>query len=66
MDTQKMNELASDVKDIKDAILGEGTHKNNGVLDRISRNETRITALEKFFWTAIGGGSLLIIILQLL
>ena len=38
-------ELRSDVKDIKDALLGGGTHKDKGVLDRLTKTEKRISTL---------------------
>lgn len=66
MDSQKINELASDVKDIKDAILGGGTHKDKGVLDRLTKTETRISTLERVFWVALGGGSVIVFLLNVI
>ena len=59
-------ELRSDVKDIKDALLGGGTHKDKGILDRLTKTETRISTLERVFWLALGGGSVIVFVLNVI
>jgi len=60
-----LDELKRDVKDIRAVILGEDTHKGNGIMDRLSNAETKIKIHERYFYLAIGGGALFIFLSQL-
>ena len=50
-------ELKNDVKDIKSALLGEGTHKDNGIIDRVCKAEKTIQAHNKVLWAVSGAVS---------
>lgn len=55
MTNNEFNQLSSDVKEIKDALLGSGTHQKNGLIERICKTENRISKIERLIWICSGG-----------
>ena len=70
MSDKEFCELANDVRDIKEALLGNEYNKGKGALSRLEDHEERISRLEKkVIWaTGVGTGVGVIIgfILQLI
>lgn len=54
------NQLKSDVSEIKNAILGEGYHKDSGLIKRVCNTEKRITGHDRILWM-LGGAYVLIL-----
>lgn len=65
MEGCNLNELRNDVKEIKNALLGDDFNKN-GLVQRVEKVEAKLSLHDKYFWLAIGGGSLLIFATQIL
>ena len=59
-----IDQTASDVKEIKDALLG--TDYQTGRLYQIDRHEKRIGRIEKVLWTASGVAIVVTFILKVL
>lgn len=59
-----LEDLRSDVKDIKNALLGDEFNKN-GLVQRVEKVEQKLSLHEKYIGYVIGGGAVIIFITQL-
>jgi hypothetical protein len=62
MTPEDLNQIKADVADIKSAILGEGFHKDSGLIKRVNNNEKRLTGHDKILWM-LGGAYFLVLII---
>lgn len=60
-----LDDLRSDVKEIKHALLGDEFNKN-GIVQRVEKVEAKLSVHERYAWLVIGGGAVLIFITQLI
>lgn len=66
MSEHNFERLQDDVRTIKDAILGEGLHKDNGLLDRQKKIEKKVSEHEKVLWMMGGVLTFVSVILAIL
>ena len=64
IDDGSFNKLQSKVDQIHDFLMGEGMYKDAGAIDRIKSVETEQRLMKKWFFLAIGGGSVVVFLLK--
>lgn len=57
-----IDQTASDVKEMKDALLGDKYRK--GYLEKVDRNRTRITRIERLIYIGTGAGMVVIFLIK--
>ena len=57
-----IDQTASDVKEMKDALIGDKYRK--GYLSKIDRNHTRITRIERLIYIGTGIGMVLLFLIK--
>lgn len=62
----KLNSIENDVKAVKDALLGEGLHKDHGLIDEQKRLKQKVELHDKALWTIAGAIGLITFIASLL
>ena len=64
MTEKDFNEMSNNVRQVLELLKGEGMHKNNGVIDRQSRIEKRVSVLERIVWLAAGAFAVIQLIVK--
>lgn len=56
---------ATDVKEIKVALLGD-QYRPNGLVSQRAKDHKRIVRIERILWTAAGAGSVILFIVEVI
>lgn len=64
MENCNLNELTSDVKEIKTALIGDEFNKN-GLVQQVQGHDKRLSILEKAFYICFGGGTVIVFLTQI-